>query len=232
MIKWDYMETTYLKRFINYSAKKTAFIPIGTLEWHGNHLPIETDFLVAQKICEIISKKITGYLLPPIYLGSGTKKKINGEWFIGMDKYLKKKLPGNLYYLEPDFFSKVLVKLGNSLVGQGFRKIFVITGHGGRGQMRALMLAKKKLKNLVIINVYDVLEEKGMAVEHADEYETSLFWACYPEEERKSRKIKIKKNDDYFTFIGYDPRKKASLKLGNKILKEIISNLTKKIVNS
>lgn len=226
------METTYLKKFINYSAKKTAFIPIGTLEWHGNHLPIETDFMVAQKICEIISKKITGYLLPPIYLGSGTKKKINGKWFIGMDKYVKKKLPGNLYYLEPDFFSKVLVKLGNNLVSQGFRKIFIITGHGGWGQMKALTLAKKKLKNLVIINVYDILKKKGTAAEHADEYETSLLWACYPEEEAKSRKIKIGGNDDYFKFIGYDPREKASLKLGNKMLKEIIINLGKEFLDS
>jgi creatinine amidohydrolase/Fe(II)-dependent formamide hydrolase-like protein len=44
------MKTTYLKEFINYATKKVAFVPVGTLEWHGNHLPIETDFLVAQKI--------------------------------------------------------------------------------------------------------------------------------------------------------------------------------------
>lgn len=223
------MKTTYLKEFINYSKKKIAIIPVGTVEWHGNHLPVETDFLVAQKICEIISKKIPDYVLPPIYLGSGTKKKINGRWFIGMDKYLEKKLPGNLYYLDPDFFAKVLVNLGNNLVSQGFSKIFVITGHGGRGQMKALALAKKKLKNLVIINPYDILEEKGMKIEHADENETSLFWACYPEEESKSRKMKIKSDDDYFKFISYDPRKKASLKLGKKILDEIIMNLRKKI---
>lgn len=221
------MKTTYLKEFVNYATKKIAIIPIGTIEWHGNHLPIETDFLVAQKICEIISKKISGYVLPPIYLGSGTKKKINGKWLIGMDKYLQKKLAGNLYYLEPEFFSKVLVNLGNNLISQGFSKIFVVTGHGGSGQMKALTLAKKKLKNLVIINLYDILEEKGMKIEHADENETSLFWGCYPEEEAKSRKIKIKSDDDYFKFIGYDPRKKASLRLGNKMLKEIIVTLWK-----
>lgn len=76
------MNTTYLKKFNDYAKKKIAFIPVGTLEWHGNHLPIETDYLVAQKICEIISKKIGGYVLPPIYLGSGTKKKIKGKIYI------------------------------------------------------------------------------------------------------------------------------------------------------
>lgn len=223
------MKTTYLKEFNDYANKKTAIIPIGTLEWHGNHLPIETDFLVAQRICEIASKKLSGYVLPPIYLGSGTKKKLNGKMYIGMDKYLEKKLAGNLYFLEPEFFSKVLASLGNNLVSQGFEKIFVVTGHGGKGQTKALSLAKRKLKNLVTVNPYDILEEKGMDVKHADEYETSLFWACYPEEEKKSRKIKLSKDDDYVKYLGYDPREKASLKLGNKMLKDVITSLVKDI---
>lgn len=223
------MKTTYLKEFVNYSARKIAFIPIGTLEWHGNHLPIETDYLVAQKICEMIAKKIPGYILPPIYLGSGRKKKIDGKVYTGMDKYFKKKLAGNLYFLEPDFFSKVLVNLGNNLVSQGFKKIFVVTGHGGSGQAKALTLANKKLKNLAIINIYDILDEKGMGAQHADEYETSLFWACYPEEIKKSTKVILSKDDDYVKFIGYDPRKKASLRLGNKMLNEIIEEISKKI---
>lgn len=72
------METTYLKEFIDYSKKKVVFIPIGTIEWHGNHLPVETDFLVAQKICEILSQKTKGYVLPPIYLGTSRERFIGG----------------------------------------------------------------------------------------------------------------------------------------------------------
>lgn len=224
------MKTTYLKEFIDYSKKKIAIIPIGTLEWHGSHLPIETDFLVAQRICEILSKKISGYVLPPIYVGSGTRKRINGEWLIGMDKYLGKKLPGNLYFLEAEFFSKVLANLGNNLVSQGFEKIIVITGHAGHGQMKALSLAGKKLKNFVIVNPYDILKKNGMDIEHADEHETSIFWACYPGEEKESWRVKLNKDDDYVKYLGYDPREKASIKLGNKMLKEIIGGIHKRVI--
>ncbi len=142
-----------------------------------------------------------------------------------MDKYLEKKLSGNLYFLEPDFFAKILINLGNNLVKQGFEKVYIITGHGGMGQTKALSLAGKKLKNLIIINPYDILEKKWSHIEHAGEYETSLFWACYPEEETKSRKIRIKNSDDYFRFLGYDPRVKASLALGNKMLRDIAKGL-------
>lgn len=51
------MKTTYLKEFIKHSQDGVAYIPLGTIEWHGEHLPIETDFMVAQKICELLSKK-------------------------------------------------------------------------------------------------------------------------------------------------------------------------------
>jgi len=223
------MKTTYLKEFVGYSTKKVAFIPVGTLEWHGNHLPIETDFLVAQRICEIVSKKTPGYVLPPIYVGSGTKQKIKGKLFIGMGRRLKKELAGELYFLEPKLFSEILVNLGGNLLKQGFSKIYIVSGHWSKGQEKAFFLARKKLKNLVCMNPYDILEQKGLSVRHADEYETSLFWACYPEEEVKSRRMKIGSDDDYFKYMGYDPRKKASLKLGKKMLNGMVDDLTKKI---
>lgn len=226
------MKTTYLKEFNKLKKTKIAYLPVGTLEWHGNHLPIETDYLVASKICEIISKKIPGYVLPPIYLGSGSKKKIGGRWLIGMDKYLKKKLSGNIYYLEPEFFAKILIKLADNLKDQGFQKIFIITGHGGRGQMKALAMAKNKSKNLFIINPYKILEKKLEKVGHADENETSLFWTCYPEEMKKSINIKINNQDDYFRYQGYDPRKRASIKLGKQLLSEIIKQISRDIKKS
>jgi creatinine amidohydrolase len=217
--------TTYLKDFKKFSQKGVAYIPIGTLEWHSTHLPIETDFLVAQKLCEIVSQKFFGYILPPIYLGSSTKKKIKGKWFIGMDKFLEKKLAGNLYYLEPELFVEVLTNLCNNLLGQGFRKIFIITGHGGRGQAKALALVKKKMKKIVIINPYDILGEKITKIDHADEYETSLLWACYPEEEKNGRKNGT--DADYLRYKGYDPLKKSSLKLGQKVLGEMLKGCLK-----
>lgn len=223
------MKTTYLKEYENYAKKKIAIIPVGTLEWHGNHLPIETDFMVAQKISEIISQKKSAYVLPPIYLGSGTKQRIGGKLFIGMSRHLRKNLSGELYFIEPKFLSDILLNLSKNLLKQGFSKIYIVSGHWSKGQAKGLLLTEKKLKNVTIVNPYDILEKNGLSIRHADEYETSLFWACYPEEEAKSRKIKIGNDDDYFKFIGYDPRKKASLKIGKKMLNDIVSRIGKKI---
>lgn len=217
---------TYLNEFIKFSKKGIVYLPIGTIEWHGNHLSVETDFLVAEKICEILAKKVPGYVLPPIYLGTDRAKIVEGKRLAGMDKHLGKILPGSLYYLEPALFLRLILSLAKNLKIQGFKKIFVITGHAGSKHIETLEKAAKKEPILRLINPY---KDLTVHAHHADEYELSLFLACYPEEEKNIRKIKIEKNDDFLRYKGYDPRKKASLKIGNKILKEIINNCLKKI---
>lgn len=204
-----------------------VFAPIGTIEWHGNHLPVETDFLVAQKIGEILSRKTKGYVLPPIYLGTSRERTIGGgKKFIGMNAFLKKELKGNLYYLKPNLLFALISGLVDNLIKQGFDKICIITGHGGIKQVEVLKKIENKYKNVIILNPYENL---SVQVHHADENETSLFWACYPEEEMKSRIIKIDSNDDFVKYQGYDVREKASLKLGKKLLAEVIKNLSNKI---
>lgn len=220
---------TYLKDFEKMAKKGIAYLPSGVVEWHGNHLPIETDFLTAVKLCEMLAKKVPGYILPPLYLGTDKHAVIRGKKLFGMDRHLGKKLPGNIYYLEPIQLEKLLIALGKSLKAQGFKKIFVIAGHAGSGHLNALQKAVKKLPGLYLINPYENLKTVML---HADEFETSLLWACHPEEERNSRKMKIPSTDDCFRFYGHDVRKNASLGLGKNILKEIFGNCLKVVKKS
>ncbi len=46
---------------------------------------------------------------------------------------------------------------------------------------------------------------------------------------KKSLALDIKDNDDYFLFTGHDPRKKASIELGNELIKSIIDKALIKI---
>ncbi len=205
---------------------KPVFLPLGTIEWHGSHLPVETDYLVAQRICEILSHKTQGYILPPIYLGTDRERTAGGRKFIGMNARLEKELSGNLYYLKPHIFLAVVSGLVENLIKQGFENIYLITGHAGTKQIEILKKIQNKYKKAVLLNPF---EDLSIHAGHADENETSLFWACYPEEEKRSRKIKIGSADDFVKYQGYDAREKASLKLGRKILDEVIRNLSKRI---
>jgi creatinine amidohydrolase len=148
--------TTYLKDFEKMMKKGIAYIPLGTLEWHGNHLPIETDYLIAVKLCEELAKKKPGYILPPIYLGTDKFGIKRGKKLFGMDRHLEKKLPGNLYYIEPSLLEKLLIALGKNLKAQGFKKIFIIAGHAGSGHIEVLSRIAKKEKGVRLFNLWAV----------------------------------------------------------------------------
>lgn len=218
--------TTYLKDFKKMTKKGAAYIPLGTLEWHGNHLPIETDYLIAVWLCEQIAKKKPGYILPPLYLGTDKQKIVKGQKLVGMDRHLEKKLTGNIYYLEPTLFERMLTALVKNLIDHGFKRIYGIAAHTGSGQIAALARVSRKIPELKVINPWENL---SIDMEHAEENETSVFWVCYPEEEKKIRKIKVPKSDDCFRFYGRDVRKGASVTLGKKLLKEAVEDCLKRI---
>ncbi len=207
------MKPTHLNEFVKHSEKGTAFLPLGTIEWHGEHLPIESDLMVAQRICELLSKKFGGYLLPPIYLGTDQTERIKGKSLRGMDRRLRKKLQGSLYYLKPNLFYEVVASLVQNLIDQGYKKIVIVTGHGGSKQMEVLEKIKKEYKSVILLNPYTNLEKEYAG--HANTGELSLFWALYPEERERILKRRIPKDNDCFKYIGHDPREGIPL-LGEK----------------
>ncbi len=209
----------FLNEYLKKKETKKAIIPIGTLEWHGNHLPIETDVWIAEKISEILARKSRALLLPSIYLGSDREHVKNGKKLIGMDFHVGKKLDGNLYYLKPKIFYGMVSGLADNLCKQGFKDIYIVTGHGGSKHIEMLLKIADENKSVKLINPYDITD---FHIHHADEFETSLLWACRPEQEKISRCQKIAPNDDFFAYRGYDPRKKSNLGLGKKILAAMI----------
>ncbi len=63
-----------------------VFLPVGPLEWHGPHLPLGTDPLIAYEIAIRLAREIGGVVLPPFYLGDreGTRcEHSEKSWFSG-----------------------------------------------------------------------------------------------------------------------------------------------------
>lgn len=46
-----------------------AYVPIGTLEWHGVHNPLGADTLQAEGLATLCARKGGGLVLPPLYYG-------------------------------------------------------------------------------------------------------------------------------------------------------------------
>ena len=46
-----------------------AYVPVGSLEWHGRHLPLGNDAMKAHAICVCAAQKYGGVVVPPTFWG-------------------------------------------------------------------------------------------------------------------------------------------------------------------
>ena len=96
--------------------QRVAVIPAGTLEDHGLHLPIDTDIVIADKICQMLADKLPDdiVVLPPITFGFSPHH-LDG--------------PGTIT-LKWDTFIQSTHQIISSLFYHGFRKVLIVNGHG------------------------------------------------------------------------------------------------------
>jgi len=93
----------------------TVFVPVGTVEAHGKHLPLGTDFYIPEKIAEVLCSKIGGVIAPTIPYGV-TRSLIG--------------YPGSLT-LTPSTFKSMIKEIAVSLGRKGFKFAVFVNGHGG-----------------------------------------------------------------------------------------------------
>ena len=101
------------------AAFDMAILPIGAVEQHGRHLPVGTDWLIAQALARRVAERLAAardvYLLPALPY---SLSQCHGP------------MPGTVW-LTPRTLGDVLRDLVRSLVRQGMRRIVVLNAHGG-----------------------------------------------------------------------------------------------------
>ena len=176
MREWVLAEQNH--NFLREQKWEAALLPFGATEPHNLHMPYGTDTLQVEEIgaraCEWAYRRGAKVLLLPVMpFGVNTN-------------HLS--IPGGLALsVTPTTLLKLLADLVDSLERQGIRKLLLLNGHGGnelKPLMRELHHRTKVFLCLcdwykVAVDVYPRLfKQPG---EHADEVETSLGLAFFPD---------------------------------------------------
>jgi len=99
-------------------AQLPVFIPLGSFEYHGEHMPLGTDTLIAEGICQRIAQKTDAVTAPAIYFTSTM------NWAAGIEDGDMDFSADALYPYVKEYISKV--------IEMGFKKIYVMIGHQGK----------------------------------------------------------------------------------------------------
>lgn len=104
-----------------------VLVPVGSIEQHGPHLPLDTDTVIAEAVAHRVAAKIPGSLVAPAlsYGSSGEHQGFPGTSSIGTP-----------------VLQQVLIELTRSVSAWAHRLVFV-NGHGGN--VRALTAAVDQL---------------------------------------------------------------------------------------
>lgn len=160
-------------------ANRVVLLPIGCIEQHGPHLPLDVDNLIVEYLCEEMARRRPELLLvaPPIHYGFNVHN-------MGFPGCLNANIESMLAYV---------YDVAHSMTLSGFRKILMVNGHGSNPNI--CRLAARKVVNTsdahcAFVSWWDVVSDHlrehrdsvfpgGMA--HACEIETSLYLHIRPE---------------------------------------------------
>ena len=169
--------------------KPIAYLPLGTLEWHGEHMPLGSDGIQSQALFELIAREFGGIVLPMLFLGPDIHKAKDDGDFFGMDiydfegrDYDHQQLDGSAYWVSDIVFKAIIDSTARQLSRTGF-KILVAHGHGPSTiQFQSMIDALNDKYGLdCYICFFDDLGKDrskiGFQVDHGASNETSIVMA-------------------------------------------------------
>lgn len=145
-----------------------AVLPIGSLEQHGEHLPLGTDSLLVEAACErALQEREDVAICPTLPYG-----------FSGHHQFAV------ALSLPPQTLLDVLSALLDSLVAAGFRRMLVVNGHGGNIEMMSQAVKLAALEHPILAgscSYWQLGRTSRGTPGHAGRFETDAMSAAHPE---------------------------------------------------
>jgi len=164
-----------------------GYLPMGTLEWHGEHGALGTDALISSGLFTRVAQQFGGIVFPPLFLGPDRiRRETDGTVLQGMDyadtTTPPRQLDGNCYWLPTGLFQLILENIVVQAQRAGF-KALVADGHGpSRLVWDAWSTTWQTQHGIRLISVLrDVAPGWQSQVDHAAYNETSIMQALHPE---------------------------------------------------
>lgn len=165
-------------------GRKPVLFPVGAIEQHGNHMPLDTDTLLATRIAESLAARMDALIAPGFSYGCySLPNSGGGERFYGT------------FGIRGATFAGIIEDVGSSLMYKGLRRIAVVNGHMENIGFVAEALRRLSDSNpgakLVLLNWWELVDEvsinsvfggefPGWDAEHAGILETSLMLHLAP----------------------------------------------------
>lgn len=155
---------------------RTVYLPFGSVEEHGSHLPLSTDTIEAYEVGKRAAERIPLFVAPPVFYGSCRSTSCH---------------PGTIS-ISTSTLKALLKDIVRSLHSHGLENFIALTGHAGGSHRMALQDAGEELIaeipdiNMAVVTEYELAKDAGAHLietrgdSHAGEIETSRIMHSHP----------------------------------------------------
>ena len=181
------------------AADAIVILPVASMEQHGPHLPVGVDTFLCEAVCrggaERAAKDVPVVVAPTLWCGMAEHHMAFGGTFT----------------FDIPTYQAVLSAFLNSIKRHGFRRVFIVNGHGGNiAALNAFLPDFTRETGLLLYaTTYFELSKDDLAqfledqksVHHACEVETSMMMVVAP------ATVKHDRLPEAFGLLNGDPRK-------------------------
>ncbi len=172
-----------------------VILPVAPLEWHGPHLAMGCDNLLAHAFARRLAREFRCPYFPPLFVGTERDRKPDALEALGFsrDDYIEgmdfpKNSVASAYHREEVFAAVVRDTLTILLTRMQFRRVVIVNGHGAENQLAVMNRLCREFnapspENKKVIWVYPGFPHSLVAgsIGHAASEETSMLASTWPD---------------------------------------------------
>lgn len=181
MFPWEFAQAL--------SEAPLAYLPLGTLEWHGEHSAVGLDALKAHAVCCAAARLSGGIVVPAIYWAADTREDLPSGSYLtgGIEHGERYHVPGSMFWIRDETYRGLLLDIYEAMQRRGFRAIIVVAGHWSRGTLPVIrasgaeFAARHPEMRWQMLTDQEVVPDLPYPHEHAAGGETSLLMVIRPD---------------------------------------------------
>jgi len=219
-----------------------AFLGLGGLEWHGEHLAMGNDALKAEKLCELAAARSGGFAFPTLWYGEPRVAHLleinhDEEGKVKTKMKFKKRKFSESYFgktgeQQVKFYQELLYHVLIQMNTLEMKAVCLLCGHYPIYNWALPVVDKfnqrfKDTQAFAGIEFHYPPKSPHVGGDHAAKWETSYLWYLRPDCVDMSVYLG-REEKSLIGVMGIDPRKEASVAIGRKACNLIVEGMVRK----
>ncbi|HUS91439.1 MAG TPA: creatininase family protein [Phycisphaerae bacterium] len=219
-----------------------AFIGLGGLEWHGEHLAVGNDALKAEKLCELAARQSGGFAFPTLWYGEprvAGLMEANHDEKGGIRRAMGfKKAKWTPKHFGKDgaeqiaFYQELLRHVLIQMSSLEMKAVCLLCGHYPIHTWASPVVERFNrefgdTRVFAGIEFHYAPKDPKVGGDHAAHWETSYLWYLRPDCVDLSV-FRGREGEELVGVMGKDPRTEASVEIGRAACERIVNGMVRK----